>query len=126
MKSISGRLLLRLVVSKATSFASISTVAGGAARPPRSEPSTNIPSCITDDPIPAAGCGNPGSRPGGSNSRTVDADRHAHHNFGMSSLAPPTIAAPLGATPSSWILTEPYAGLQSQALGLAEAAGLAP
>lgn len=28
--------------------------------------------------------------------------------------------------PSSWILTEPYAGLQSQALGLAEAAGLAP
>lgn len=31
-----------------------------------------------------------------------------------------------GVAPSSWILTEPYAGLQSQALGLAEAAGLAP
>ncbi|GAB0115529.1 mitochondrial fission ELM1 family protein [Acidisoma sp. C75] len=28
--------------------------------------------------------------------------------------------------PASWILSEPYAGLQSQALGLAEAAGLAP
>jgi mitochondrial fission protein ELM1 len=28
--------------------------------------------------------------------------------------------------PSSWILTEPYAGLEAQALGLAEAAGLAP
>jgi mitochondrial fission protein ELM1 len=28
--------------------------------------------------------------------------------------------------PSSWILTEPYAGLQSQALGLAEAADLSP
>lgn len=28
--------------------------------------------------------------------------------------------------PSSWILSEPYAGLQSQGLGLAEAAGLAP
>jgi len=28
--------------------------------------------------------------------------------------------------PSSWILVEPYAGLQSQMLGLAEAAGLAP
>ena len=27
---------------------------------------------------------------------------------------------------SSWILTENYAGLQSQALGLTEAAGLAP
>ncbi len=29
-------------------------------------------------------------------------------------------------SPESWILTEPYAGLQAQALGLAEAAGLAP
>jgi mitochondrial fission protein ELM1 len=29
-------------------------------------------------------------------------------------------------TPDSWILTEPYAGLQAQALGLAEAAGLHP
>lgn len=28
--------------------------------------------------------------------------------------------------PASWIITEPYAGLQAQALGLAEAAGLAP
>ena len=28
--------------------------------------------------------------------------------------------------PESWILTEPYAGLQAQAQGLAEAAGLAP
>jgi mitochondrial fission protein ELM1 len=28
--------------------------------------------------------------------------------------------------PQSWILTEPYAGLQAQALGLAEAAGLSP
>lgn len=40
----------------------------------------------------------------------------------MSSMATP----PDRAAPSSWILTEPYAGLQSQALGLAEAAGLAP
>jgi mitochondrial fission protein ELM1 len=48
----------------------------------------------------------------------------------MSSLAsPPAAAFPAwsaGASPSSWILTEPYAGLQAQALGLAEAAGLAP
>jgi mitochondrial fission protein ELM1 len=29
-------------------------------------------------------------------------------------------------SPDSWILTEPYAGLQAQALGLAEAAGLHP
>ena len=29
-------------------------------------------------------------------------------------------------SPDSWIITEPYAGLQAQALGLAEAAGLAP
>ena len=29
-------------------------------------------------------------------------------------------------TPTSWILAEDYAGLQAQALGLAEAAGLAP
>lgn len=35
-------------------------------------------------------------------------------------------AAPPGTTVSSWILSEPYAGLQSQALGLAEAAGLDP
>jgi hypothetical protein len=28
--------------------------------------------------------------------------------------------------PASCILSEPYAGLQAQALGLAEAAGLAP
>jgi len=40
----------------------------------------------------------------------------------MSSLA----SSPDRRVPSSWILTEPYAGLQSQALGLAEAAGLAP
>jgi hypothetical protein len=32
----------------------------------------------------------------------------------------------MSAPPSSWILAEPYAGLQSQGLGLAEAAGLAP
>ena len=49
----------------------------------------------------------------------------------MSSLASPPAAALPGslsgtAPPSSWILTEPYAGLQAQALGLAEAAGLAP
>ena len=48
----------------------------------------------------------------------------------MSSLAsPPAAARPIvssGTSPSSWILTEPYAGLQAQALGLAEAAGLAP
>ena len=48
----------------------------------------------------------------------------------MSSLASPpaaglSIVSP-GTSPSSWILTEPYAGLQAQALGLAEAAGLAP
>lgn len=43
----------------------------------------------------------------------------------MSSPAPEP-AAPLGASPSTWILSEPYAGLQAQALGLAEAAGLAP
>ncbi|MEJ0045128.1 MAG: mitochondrial fission ELM1 family protein [Rhodospirillales bacterium] len=29
-------------------------------------------------------------------------------------------------SPTSWILSEPYAGLQAQALGLAEAAGLSP
>jgi mitochondrial fission protein ELM1 len=40
----------------------------------------------------------------------------------MSSTAARVPASP----PSSWILTEPYAGLQSQALGLAEAAGLSP
>ncbi len=44
----------------------------------------------------------------------------------MSSSAPQPAAAPFGASPTSWILTEPYAGLQAQALGLAEAAGLAP
>jgi len=32
----------------------------------------------------------------------------------------------MSAPPPSWILSEPYAGLQSQGLGLAEAAGLAP
>ncbi len=48
----------------------------------------------------------------------------------MSDLASlPSAAVPVaapGTFPSSWILTEPYAGLQAQALGLAEAAGLAP
>ena len=44
----------------------------------------------------------------------------------MSSLASLPAAASRGTSPSSWILTEPYAGLQAQALGLAEAAGLAP
>ena len=48
----------------------------------------------------------------------------------MSSLASPPAAdhptVSSGTFPSSWILTEPYAGLQAQALGLAEAAGLAP
>jgi mitochondrial fission protein ELM1 len=44
----------------------------------------------------------------------------------MSVLASPPSAASPGPVPSSWILTEPYAGLQAQALGLAEAAGLAP
>jgi uncharacterized protein len=49
----------------------------------------------------------------------------------MSSLAFPTVApvpdeSPAATSPSSWILTEPYAGLQAQGLGLAEAAGLAP
>ncbi len=44
----------------------------------------------------------------------------------MSFLASMPAAALSGASPSSWILTEPYAGLQAQALGLAEAAGLAP
>ncbi len=44
----------------------------------------------------------------------------------MSSLASLPAAALSGTSPSSWILTEPYAGLQAQALGLAEAAGLAP
>ena len=48
----------------------------------------------------------------------------------MSSLASPPAAdhptVSSGTSPSSWILTEPYAGLQAQALGLAEAAGLAP
>jgi uncharacterized protein len=42
-----------------------------------------------------------------------------------SALRSPLQSAPSG-TPSSWILSEPYAGLQAQALGLAEAAGLAP
>jgi mitochondrial fission protein ELM1 len=36
-------------------------------------------------------------------------------------MSPPSQAAP-----TSWILSEPYAGLQAQALGLAEAAGLTP
>ena len=53
-----------------------------------------------------------------------------HHKAGMSSLAsPPAAAFPAtsaGTSPASWILTEPYAGLQAQALGLAEAAGLVP
>ena len=44
----------------------------------------------------------------------------------MSLLASLPAATALSVSPSSWILTEPYAGLQSQALGLAEAAGLAP
>jgi mitochondrial fission protein ELM1 len=49
----------------------------------------------------------------------------------MSSLASRPGAAFPGITPSSpaissWILSEPYAGLQAQALGLAEAAGLSP
>lgn len=45
----------------------------------------------------------------------------------MSFMATRPEAAPTPDTaPSSWILTEPYAGLQSQALGLAEAAGLSP
>lgn len=45
----------------------------------------------------------------------------------MSFMAPDPAAgaAPL-VPPTSWILSEPYAGLQSQALGLAEAAGLVP
>jgi mitochondrial fission protein ELM1 len=46
-------------------------------------------------------------------SLAVDVQGVAHHKAGMSSLA-------------TWILTEPYAGLQAQALGLAEAAGLTP
>ncbi|MCB8879672.1 mitochondrial fission ELM1 family protein [Acidisoma cellulosilytica] len=41
-------------------------------------------------------------------------------------MAPQSASFPSDGVPSSWILTEPYAGLQSQALGLAEAAGLAP
>ncbi len=44
----------------------------------------------------------------------------------MSSSAALPAAVPSGTSPSSWILTEPYAGLQAQALGLAEAGGLAP
>jgi mitochondrial fission protein ELM1 len=44
----------------------------------------------------------------------------------MSFMAPQSESFASGLTPSSWILTEPYAGLQSQALGLAEAAGLSP
>ena len=32
----------------------------------------------------------------------------------------------MSTTASSWVLSEPYAGLQAQALGLAEAAGLSP
>jgi hypothetical protein len=44
----------------------------------------------------------------------------------MSFMAPLPETVSTGAAPSSWILTEPYAGLQSQALGLAEAAGLSP
>jgi mitochondrial fission protein ELM1 len=64
----------------------------------------------------------------------VDVQGSEHHKAGMSSLASPPAAALRadlpgavpGTSPSSWILTEPYAGLQAQALGLAEAAGLAP
>ncbi len=44
----------------------------------------------------------------------------------MSFMAPRSDVFSAGVAPASWILTEPYAGLQSQALGLAEAAGLAP
>jgi mitochondrial fission protein ELM1 len=44
----------------------------------------------------------------------------------MSSLASRPAAASPDPAPSSWILSEPYAGLQAQALGLAEAAGLSP
>ena len=44
----------------------------------------------------------------------------------MSFLASQPAAVSSGTSPSSWILSEPYAGLQSQALGLAEAAGLTP
>lgn len=44
----------------------------------------------------------------------------------MSFMAPQSSHLSTGSPPSSWILTEPYAGLQSQALGLAERAGLSP
>jgi mitochondrial fission protein ELM1 len=44
----------------------------------------------------------------------------------MSFMAPRHETLAGGTAPTSWILTEPYAGLQSQALGLAEAAGLSP
>jgi uncharacterized protein len=61
----------------------------------------------------------------------VDVGGREQHKAAMSSLASPTVApapdeSPAATSPSSWILTEPYAGLQAQALGLAEAAGLAP
>jgi mitochondrial fission protein ELM1 len=44
----------------------------------------------------------------------------------VDAAAPERQSPPMSTPPPSWILTEPYAGLQSQGLGLAEAAGLAP
>jgi mitochondrial fission protein ELM1 len=88
--------------------------------------------CITPNSIRA---GDPGKRrylsigmdsQASDESLAVDVQTSRHHKAGMSSTASIPAAFRSGTSPSSWILTEPYPGLQAQALGLAEAGGLAP